>query len=85
MLDRVLNTPLEVLTFTKPLREKSPYSELFWSAFPGMWTEYEEALRISPYSVRMRENADQNNSEYGRFLRSKYNLKISSQILNRLK
>ena len=27
-------------------------------------------LRISPYSVRMRENTDQNNSEYGHFLRS---------------
>ena len=27
-------------------------------------------LSISPYSVRMRENADQNNSEYGHFLRS---------------
>ena len=24
-------------------------------------------LRISPYSVRMRENADQNNSQYGQF------------------
>ena len=24
----------------------------------------------TPYSVRMRENADQNNSEYGHFLRS---------------
>ena len=24
-------------------------------------------LRISPYSVRIRENADQNNSEYGHF------------------
>ena len=27
-------------------------------------------LHISPYSIRMRENADQNNSEYGHFLRS---------------
>ena len=32
------------------LREKSPYSE---------------RLRFSPYSVRMRENTDQNNSENG--------------------
>ena len=37
------------------------YWELFW---PG------EILRTSPYSVRMRENADQNNSKYGYFLRS---------------
>ena len=33
-------------------------------------TAYKEILRISPYSVRMREKADQNNSEYGQFLRS---------------
>ena len=35
-----------------------------------LWTEYGEKLRIPPYSVRMREIADQNNSEYGHFLRS---------------
>ena len=51
------------------LHEKCPYSELFWSAFSRIWTEYGEILCISPYSVRMRENADQNNSEYGHFLR----------------
>ena len=27
-------------------------------------------LYISPYSAQMRENADQNNSKYGHFLRS---------------
>ena len=45
--------------------EKGSYSELFWSVFSRIWTEY-RAL----YSVRMRENTDQNNSEYGHFLRS---------------
>ena len=30
----------------------------------------QQALPISPYSVRMRENADKNNSEYGHSLRS---------------
>ena len=50
------------------MRKKCPYSELFWSAFSRIWTEYGEVLRISPYSVRMRENADQNNSKYGHFL-----------------
>ena len=30
-------------------------------------TEYRDILRISPYSVRMRENTDQNNSEYRLF------------------
>ena len=52
------------------MHEKRPYSELFWSVFFGIWTEYGEILRISPYSVRMRENADQNYSEYGHILRS---------------
>ena len=51
------------------LREKCLYySELFWSAFSRIRTEYREAL--SPYSVRMWENADQINSEHGHFLRS---------------
>ena len=58
------------------LREKCPYSELFWSVFSRIWTGYGEILRISPYSVRMRENANQNKSEYRHFLRS------VSQMLN---
>ena len=53
-----------------PLREKGPYSELFLSAFSRIQTEYGEIWSISPYSVKMRENSDQNNSEYGHFLRS---------------
>ena len=52
------------------LRQKCLYLELFWSAFSRIRTEYGEILLISPYSVRMRENADQNNSEYKHFLRS---------------
>ena len=40
------------------------------SVFSSIWTEYGEILRISPYSNRMRENLDQNNSKYGQFLRS---------------
>ena len=51
------------------LQKKCPFSELFWCAFSRIRTKYEEMLRISPYSVRMPENADQNNSEYGHFLR----------------
>ena len=31
----------------------------FWSVFFHIRTEYAEILRISPYSVRMRENTDQ--------------------------
>ena len=39
---------------------KSLYLEFFWSVYP----------HISPYSVQMRENIDQENSEYGHFLLS---------------
>ena len=52
------------------LREKCPCLELFWSVFSRIQTEYGEIRNISPYSVQMRENTDQNNSEYGHFLRS---------------
>ena len=40
------------------------------SAFYRIQIEYVEILRISPHSVRMRGNRDQNNSGYGHFLRS---------------
>ena len=42
----------------------------FYSVFSRIWTEYGEVLRISPYSVRMRENTDQKNSVFGHFSRS---------------
>ena len=41
------------------LREKC-----FWSAFSHIRTE---TYSISPYSILMLENTDQNNSEYGHF------------------
>ena len=43
------------------LRKKWPYSELFYSVFSRIRTEY---------AVRMRENTDRNNSEYEHFSRS---------------
>ena len=43
--------------------------ELFWPVFSRIRTEYGEVLLISPYSVRMWENTDQNDSEYEHFLR----------------
>ena len=52
------------------LHEMCPYSKFFWSVFSRIRTEYEERLGISPYSVRMRENADKKNSRYGHFLDS---------------
>ena len=47
------------------LRKRCPYSEIFWSAFSPR-----EIRSISPYSVRKRENADQDKSEYVHFLHS---------------
>ena len=52
------------------MREKCPYSEFSWSLFSGIRTEHGKILRISPNSVRMRENTDQINSTYGHFSRS---------------
>ena len=56
----------------RSLRKKYPYSELFWSVFSRIWTEYEEIQSISPYSAGMRENTDQNNFDYGHFSHSDY-------------
>ena len=52
------------------LYKKYLYSELFWSVFSHIRTEYGEIWSISQYSVQIRENADQNNSEYIHFSRS---------------
>ena len=52
------------------LRKKYLYSELLWFVFSLIRTEYGEIRSVSPYSVRMRENAYQNNYEYGYFSRS---------------
>ena len=58
------------------LCEKCTYRKLFWSAFSRIRTEYREILRIFSYSVRMQGNADQNNSEHERFLRSVYDTNL---------
>ena len=57
------------------LHEKCSYSEFFWSVFSRIWTEYGEIL--SPNSVRMQENTDQENSEYGLFSPSDRFAKVS--------
>ena len=67
------------MLYRSPLAKKYPYSDLFWSAFSRSRTEYGETLCISSYSVRMQENADQNNSEYGHFSRS-----ASSWLYNKI-
>ena len=55
---------------TFPLREKCPYSDFFESVFSHIRKKHGELWSISPYSVQMRENTDQKNSEYGHFSRS---------------
>ena len=67
---RPITKKISTVQNTLSLRKKCPYSELFWSAFSRIWTEYREIWRISLYWVRMWENMDQNNSEYGHFSRS---------------
>ena len=52
------------------LLEKCPYLEIFWSVFSRIQTGNGDIRSISPYSVRMRENVDQKNSEYEHFSRS---------------
>ena len=69
-LEKCFMTEIILKILSSTLREKWSYSEFFWSVFSRIWTEYEEILRISSYSVRMRENMDQNNSEYKHFLPS---------------
>ena len=56
--DPFLRAFLWLLCFAS-LHEKCRYSEFFWSVFSRIWTEYWEIVRISPYSVEMRENTDQ--------------------------
>ena len=46
-----------------------------------MFLDAKAILRSSPYLVRMRESAGQNNSEYGHFLRSEgYGIQFISNI-----
>ena len=52
------------------LHKKCPYLEFSWSMFFLIQTEYKDLQSKSTYSVRMRKNADQKNSEYGNLSRS---------------
>ena len=49
------------------LCEKCQYSELFWSVFSRIRTEYGEILPVFSWNA---ENTDVNNSEYWHFSRS---------------
>ena len=61
---------LRVLFLCESLRKKVFVFGVFWFVFSRIRTKNGEIQCISLYSVRMRENMDQNNSEYGHFLRS---------------
>ena len=58
------------LSYPLTLRKKCPYLEFLWSIFSRIWTEYGEIWSIYSYSVQMRENTDQEISEYRQFSRS---------------
>ena len=66
------------------VRKKCAYSELFWSVFSRIRVEYGELRSISPYSVRMRENVNQNNSEYGHFSRSALSQKAPLEMFDKV-
>ena len=59
------------------LGKKWPYLLLFSSAFSRIRTEYGDTRSISPYSVQMRGNPGQNNSEYEHFSRSISKLRLT--------
>ena len=55
-------------SFKGTIAEKCQYSELFRTAFSRNWTKYGEIRYSGPhFPVRMQENADQNNAEWGHF------------------
>ena len=69
---QLLNFPNVKIHFTvrsksHTLRKKRLFLELLCFIFSHIRTEYGEIWSISPYYVKMRENADQNDSEYGQF------------------
>ena len=67
------------------LSEKCPYSEFSWFLFSRIRTEYGEIRSICPSTIRMRENTDQKNSEYGQFLRSEsISLIVSPRFFSKL-
>ena len=58
------NAENKMKCWTYSLCKRCPHSELFWVVFSRIRNEYGEIRIIFPYSVWMREIADQNNSEY---------------------
>ena len=61
--------PIDICTNIEHEKKRS-YNDLFGVILVSIFPHLDWILRVSPYSVQMRENKDQNNSEYGHFLRS---------------
>ena len=59
---RIKNYDILYILFAHALSLRS-YSEDFWFVFSGIWTEYREIGIISSYSIPVRENTDQKNSQ----------------------
>ena len=53
-----------------------PSSEFFWPVFSRITTEYRDLQGKSRHTAQMRENKDQQNSEYGHFSRRAFALFI---------
>ena len=62
---------IEPPDFKVQLNKKSQDQNIFRAALRFIEEYY---TSVSPYSIRMRENTDQNNSEYGHFSRSESSL-----------
>ena len=71
-LNEILSDPPYILkiVFNRHYVKSARNRSSFWSVFSRIRTECGEIRSISPYSVRMRDNTDQKNSEYGHFSRS---------------
>ena len=72
------STKIFLIILSHTLRKKSPYSQLFWSGFfpdfPAFGLNTPYLSVFSPNAGKSGENADQNNSEYGLFLRRDSNI-----------
>ena len=66
----ILAESINIFRYKLTLREKCPYLKFFWFVFSCIRTECGEIRSISPYSVQIRGDTDQINSEYGHFPRS---------------
>ena len=84
----IKNEPIYIKNFSKTkistAKNVSVFGVVLVLNLPHL-AEYREILGISLYSVQMRENADQNNSEYGHFLGSEGHTVIMLQIFKRTK